>query len=195
MRLQTYILNEARKKVTFVRFGGLSKTNQKKHGLNPYNTTDDGFHKAPVKKGIYAFIWPYIEDFLFAWKYNDKESLDPESYDKLTSQEQEQEDKKANKRWKAWRSKNMKKFTYEGWLWCHFTNISPKYIRRRKNVWVEVHTSNWDQILRKQKHLDMKELANDTYTGMVLDIKDPYKYGLRGMMSKDHLEVFIEKVN
>jgi hypothetical protein len=45
------------KELTFVTYGGLSATKQ--HGFGK-----DSFHAPPARKGIYAFVWPYIERFL-----------------------------------------------------------------------------------------------------------------------------------
>ena len=45
------------KDLEFVTYGGLSPTKQKGYG----NTT---FHAPPASRGIYAFVWPYIEHFL-----------------------------------------------------------------------------------------------------------------------------------
>ena len=51
----------------FVRFGGLSQVNQKK--INKLHRPDGRtYHQAPLNKGIYAFIYPYIENFLWAWR-------------------------------------------------------------------------------------------------------------------------------
>jgi hypothetical protein len=191
MRLQTYI-NEARKKPTFVRFGGLSKRNQKKYGIS---TIVDGFHKSPVNKGIYAFIHPYIEPFLFAWKHKMPDMPDMKDTDKWTKEQWDEYYVKDKKSFDKFYRENKKVFKYEGLIWTHFTDLPPKYIKRRKGSWVEVHTSDWDTIMSKQKHLDMKEISYDDYMGSKGDIKDPYKRGLGGFMGKDHLEVFIEKVN
>ena len=106
MRLQNY-LNES-KKVTFVRFGGLSKVDQKKYGIS------SDFHKAPANKGIFAFIWPYIESFLFAWKVKYPPIEDVTNTDITKSVDMSRRDRKIfNKFYKE----NMKKFTYEGWIW------------------------------------------------------------------------------
>jgi len=183
MRFQQYI-NEA-KGVTFVRFGGLSPVNQKKYGIS------QNFHKAPANKGIYAFIWPYIETFLFAWKRKTI-PLPPEAKEWKDAEwkEYSEQDKKD---FDKFYRKEMKKFTYTGYVWTHFTNIPPNFIRKRKGSWVEIHTSDWKQVLKKVKHLDMKEIASDKWMGNI-NAKDPYKRGLGGNVSRDHLEVFIERI-
>lgn len=43
----------------FVRYGGLSSVRQR-----GYETQATGFHSPPARRGIYAFIWPYVERFL-----------------------------------------------------------------------------------------------------------------------------------
>jgi hypothetical protein len=45
------------KDVRFVRYGGLSPVKQKGYG-------SDTYHAPPARKGIYAFVFPYIEKFL-----------------------------------------------------------------------------------------------------------------------------------
>jgi len=172
MRLEQY-LNES-KSIIFVRYGGLSKIDQKKYGIS------QNFHKAPANKGIFAFTWPYIEDFLWAWKVPFKEG--------------ETEDEQ-NKRLKKFIKNNRKKFTYSGWIWTHFENVPNNMIKRRSGSWIEIHTSDFQKLFKKQKHTDMKGLDKNLY-GISKDIvKDPYKRGLGGFISRDHLEVFIEKIN
>ena len=168
MKFKEYI-NESPQPVTFVRFGGLSKVKYKKgwHG-----TSDKSFHTPPVKKGIFAFIWPYIEDFLWVWKIKSKTE---EEYKKLYKQAQ----------------KERKKFNYRGMVWCHFVDQAKS--GRIKGSWVEVHTDELGELLKKVKHFDRKELMKLAPKGT--PAIDPYKRGLGGFMSMDHLEVFIEKVN
>jgi hypothetical protein len=169
-----------KKEMTFVRFGSLSKTKFKTVWKKKPNEPESGpsFHTPPVKKGIFAFIWPYIDDFLWVWKI------------KLKDDDTEEESKKIIN---TIRKRIGKKFTYSGMIWCHFTKATTG--GRRKGSWVEVHTDELDSLLRKQKHFDRKELMGDKFMGTKKPIIDPYKRGLGGFMSIDHLEVFIEKVN
>lgn len=154
-------------KMVFARVGGLSahKYKKKKKVTNP-DEEESGFvntfHSPPVKKGVYAFIWPYIEPFLWAWS------------------ETNQKEEKIN---------GIRKFTYEGDLWCHFTefvDVGHEF----NGSWVKIHTSELPALLRKVNHADSKELAKD---GITLPT-NAYKRGRGGYMSRDHLEVFIEKV-
>jgi len=58
------------KELEFVTYGGLSLTKQK--GYNSKTAGTEGhFHEPPAKKGIYAFVWPYIERFLLGGGYAD----------------------------------------------------------------------------------------------------------------------------
>ena len=55
------------KKLDFVTYGGLSLTKQKGyHGPSELET----FHSPPARRGIYAFVWPYVETFLLGGGYS-----------------------------------------------------------------------------------------------------------------------------
>jgi hypothetical protein len=54
------------KTIEFVTYGGLSLTKQKGFGKE-----DLSFHSPPARRGIYAFVWPYIERFLLGGSYAD----------------------------------------------------------------------------------------------------------------------------
>lgn len=170
MRLKEYIIEKSKDKpITFIRFGGLSSTNHKEFYKK------ETFHSPPVKKGIYAFIWPYVENFLWVWKL------------KYIPNESESE---WTKRKNRYMKENTKKFKYSGMLWTHFGDVITGGIR--KGTWVKIHTNELNSILKKIKHRDIRELMKDAGKK---PIKDPYKRGLGGYMSKDHLEVFIERVS
>ena len=55
------------KEFTFITYGGLSLTKQRGYGVK------DTFHAPPSRKGIYAFVWPYIERFLLGGYQHPKE--------------------------------------------------------------------------------------------------------------------------
>jgi hypothetical protein len=154
-------------KIIFVRFGNLNVQKYDKY-------IDNEFHKPPVKYGVFAFIWPYIEPFLYTWKF-------PESNDSENAEDY-------NKRIKKWKRINYKKFEYSGYIWTHFTDFNIP--GRRIGSWIEIHTDDLNEIMKKQKHQDIKQL----YKYGAKQIIDPYKKGLGGYMSRDHLEVFIEKI-
>jgi hypothetical protein len=165
------------KKMVFARIGGLSshKYKVKKKVLVTLNESEDdvieelsdepSFHSPPVRKGVYAFIFPYIESFLWAW-----------------SDEHQREIKNG---------KGFRKFEYEGYLWCHLAHyVKDIHNREVSGSWVKVHTRELPELIRKCNHDDCKQLAK---SGMGLPT-NAYKKGPWGSMSKDHLEVFIEKV-
>ncbi len=153
--------NQKMKSIEFVRFGGLSPVNHKE--LYKLDT----FHSPPVKKGIYAFIFPYIEDFLWRWKTTNH---------------------------KKYHINNRKQFKYTGDIWCHFKSqarslgVGIEY----KKEWVKIHTSDLPIVLNKTKHHDRKDLR--CRYDITHPIRDPYKRGCGGFVSREHLEVFIERV-
>jgi hypothetical protein len=157
------------KQIKFVRFGGLSPVNHKKF------YKQDSFHSPPCKKGIYAFIFPYIEDFLWAWKVPG----DGTTYT-----------------FSKYRKENRREFTYEGKLWVHWLDEARKLglgLEYKKD-WVKIHTSSLLELLKLIKQEDRVQLKEKYNIGTHENIHDPYKRGLGGFMSKDHLEVFIERI-
>jgi len=161
----------------FVRFGGLSKVNYKylrREPTEPGEGKPSKFHRPPVKNGVYAFIYPYMEDFLWAWKVKTKNVSFKTEYRRLR-----------------------KKFTYKGYVWTHFVDEAIKYSigNRYNDSWVEIHTDDLYFLLNKVMHNDIVYLCKDANLYNTKQIHDPYKRGLGGIMCRDHLEVFIEKVN
>lgn len=169
-------------KIEFVRFGGLSKVDHKHAYRRSIVTKITTFHVPPVRKGIYAFIYPYIEDFLWAWKISDAKMG---NFGRTPS------------RFKEEYKRLRKKFTYEGLIWTHFIEEARRYGlgNRYTEHWVEIHTDDLNFVLSKVKHVDIKQLFVSANIYHLKQIHDPYKRGLGGVMARDHLEVFIEKVN
>lgn len=158
------------KKLEFVRFGGLSPVNHKQF------YKQESFHSPPRKKGIYAFIFPYIEDFLWSWKI------------------------KGDDEWKVnhnkYHRRNRRQFAYDGDIWCHFVKEAreQRCAIEYKKDWVKVHTDDLRKLLKIVKQSDRIQLNEDYNIGSHENIHDPYKRGLGGFMSKDHLEVFVKRV-
>jgi len=155
-------------KTKFVRFGGLSTVNHKTF----YKT--DTFHSPPVKNGLYAFIYPYIDDFLWVWKIKNDDKL------------------------KDYRKSNRKVFNYTGDIWVHWVDVVKRlgYGMDYKKSWAKIHTDCLNECFKIVKLQDRRELGSHECT--MIDVRnnilDPYKRGLGGFMSRDHLEVFIERV-
>ncbi len=148
----------------FVRFGDLTPVDYKKLDPDKFGP----FHSPPARKGIFAFIYPYIDQYLYAWKYD---------HDKF----------------KELSRKDRKKFTHNGMIWCHFVDFAMH--GRVVGPWVEVHTDDLGELLKKQAHSDAKSLMKMHKSwGDNRVVINPYKRGLNGFMSRDHLEVFIEKI-
>lgn len=60
-------------KLKFARVGGLSSVKYKPKAGSRW--TDGGFHTPPVRNGIFAFTWPYVEPFLVGWKLKEGEKM------------------------------------------------------------------------------------------------------------------------
>lgn len=146
--------------VKFIRYGGLSSVNHKKFYKK------DGFHAPPRKRGIYAFLFPYVEIFLWRWKVHDK---------------------KLNVKKRI--------FEYSGEIWTHFIEEAKQlgcgcdY----NKTWVKMHTDDLNACFKLVKSKDRLQLMMDSFNNQKI-IHDPYKRGLGGWMACDHLEIFIEKV-
>jgi len=172
--------------IEFVRFGGLSQVNHKK-----FRKIKNGeYHTPPKNKGIYAFIYPYIENFLWAWKLDASKVLKHRTNENLSLKECE---RIHTKFFKSEYRRLRKKFKYNGYIWTHFIDIARKYDLGEEYIesWVKVHTNDMKFILKKDRHETVK-YGVEVNPNLIIN---PYKRGLGGFFSKDHLEVFIEKVN
>ena len=158
--------------IKLVRFGGLSAVDYKViYGK-------ESFHAPPTRYGIYAFVFPYIDSFLWAWKLpKTKEELEPN------------EDRK---RFNKFSRQLRREFEYDGLIWCHF--IEHAKGRKCSGSWIEVTVSEFKEMFRKVMCKDMQLIYNDVVgSPSIGDIKNAYKRGLGGFISTDHLEVFIDK--
>jgi len=173
-------------KIMFARWGSMNPKRRKdiEKDFNKDRPAGQiGFHTPPENKGIYAFIWPYVEPFLAAWQ---KDRMIK------TGRKDEYGDE-------VIRFPPIKKFTHDGFIWTHLTEPA-KTLRvglEYKGSWVKVHTKDLPMLLRKSFAKDIKQLKKDPWQANVKhDIKDPYKRGRSGgmTMTRDHLEVFIPKV-
>ncbi len=177
------------KSLTFVTYGGLSATKQLGYKKS------DTFHAPPAPKGIYAFVWPYMELFLLGGddlvnpKKRGKRQRQRMSYVKdkegnpITSDHPEYE--KASEKRKNWSMRtssdgqdykgvlynnaNKKKFKYEGEIWHHLIDVPDWTIFARHGDWVKTDMETFKKAFRKE----------------IINV-DKHHY------SKDHLEVFIE---
>lgn len=182
--------SEKAPKIMFARWGGMNPTRKKDLEKNAFKSEENGnpiisFHYPPEHRGIYAFIWPYIEPFLAAWN--------KEYRYKTGKKDEHGEDEE--------RMKPIKKFQHHGDIWCHFVQEAKEQGvgKEYKKSWVKVDTKDLPMLLGKVMAKDIKQLKqpswwtdNKGYKGIV---KDPYKRGRVGgglsKMEKDHLEVFI----
>lgn len=136
----------------FIRLGGLSPVK--------YKNKEGGFqgHTAPSRHGIFAFPFPYIEEFLCLW--NEKHIQE--------------------KKIKGYRT-----FEYQGEVWHHL-NIDVN------EEWTKSSMEEYKEFLRIVAHNDLKFTHETMGNSQAIN---PYKRGLGGCISKDHLEVFIDKAD
>jgi hypothetical protein len=151
------------KKLILARYGGLSPKKQH-HYVS--NEKDMSFHTAPERKGIYAFLWPYIDLFLLS------------GTDKFIYS--------SEKRKREQLPYKYRKFTVEGDIWTHI-NIHPKYeyvVKERKGSWVRIDSEDFVKVFKKEYLKNIKEAKE--WTGKKDKIKNPYLF-----ITTDHLEIFI----
>lgn len=168
------------KHIMFARYGGLSpKRNKKKEQWFFKEDDPIRFHTPPVKKGMYAFIWPYIDLFLVGWDKNKQRKRKKVILNGYG-------DPLPNK------MEPIRKFEHHGELWCHFVDEALRFgvAKEVVNTWVKIDTDDLPILLKEVMKTDKKRLRRDPYLSNEV-IKNPYKRGQNGWMSKDHLEVFI----
>jgi hypothetical protein len=169
-------------KLQFSRVGGLSPRKYKLvKGKEPT------FHYPPPKRdGLYAFVDGYTDTFLWAWNKQHVKDFEVHGY---------------------------RKFSYTGDVWCHFVQeaIKANVAIEVKGSWVKVSYKDFVKLFAKVKHEDMKWFFKQAIADVIerghdlspeeicqraseyaKNLKDPYKRGLGGCISIDHLEVFIE---
>ena len=170
------------KEFEFIRWGGLSPVNQKKRFVPDKilnnNKTDLGisstFHRPPCRKGIYAFIPGFIEIFLVAWKIYDNDNSLKKEY------------------------KHSRRFQHVGKVWTHIYIIDPKirYYRKRDS-WYETDTESLHKIIFLEKWNLSKSITSkkeDEWCRVNCKSFQDFKRAWK-IYSKDHFEVFIERLH
>lgn len=141
----------------FCRVGGLSpvmhKNREKKQGEH---------FPPPVRRGIYAFIWPYIEPFLFMWSERNK---------------------------KEYEINGIRKFEYNGPLWCHFEWEAKAF--HTKGCWTLTDTEFLEEtLLPEVMRRDREIIMQDKYLLVRNPYKWGSTNGFT--VARDMLEVYIE---
>ena len=125
----------------------------------------DSFHAPPVKRGIYVFHPQWIELFLVAWKWYDNDGEKKKHIDK------------------------QRRFKYEGKIWTHVFHSHPEITYyRHKGEWYETDTSCIPKIFSLESKKMAKQINSDPNWGGKW-----YRHANK-WVSKDHMELFIEKV-
>lgn len=210
---RTYLEGKKSNKILFMRFGGLSPVLQRGYKKTKNSPT---FHSPPAAKGIYAFVWPYIEPFLL-------DTIDDIETRRLSPKYQYLKDPKGNKisnkthpklfdklvnrnsaltfsptqqaamvaAQKDPDNENLQKstyydnhehflvqkvkprlFSYTGDIWHHLKLTTPPgQIKAERGGWVKTNFEAYKEALRKELHIMKREPT-----------------------SRDHLEVFIERL-
>lgn len=163
--------------MVFVRYGGLSSVPQK-----GYDPSMPGFHSPPSRSGIYAFPQGGVELFLLGCdktsglhtKYQKFDIIKDKDGNKLfyTNDDGTPAKKEDGSIHYKTELKSPKKFDYRGEVWHHLSNmVKPHEVLSRKGSWVKTDIRVYERAFKRA--LD--------------EIK-------RTHCTRDHLEVFIEKV-
>jgi len=168
------------KKIQLARYGGLSPVKQK-HYTTDYE--DMGYHGAPERYGIYAFLYPFIDWFLLGGDTGKMKSFNESKPFK-------------NKRDQL--TVTYKKFSVEGDIWIHI-EPAPKHMHFIKEVrgsWNRIDASNFPVIFQKEYALMIGQYAEasthnfgeERVNELSFTIKSPFK-----LFTTDYLEVFVPK--
>jgi len=191
--------------IQFVRWGGLSSVKQK-----GYDIEMPTFHSPPTRRGIYAFVWPYIEKFLLGssiFKPYRMKWLKDKNGKKIKYEEGKYE--KGTSVWKNEKNKNkfenlleknnnnnlkedLEKIREDGKFLAE--HIRPKKFKYKGDLWHHLKVKNKDILQRKG---DWVKTSFENYKKALykeLGSMDIYKKRTGISYSLDHLEVFIEKV-
>lgn len=101
---------------------------------------------------------------------------------KLSDEETEKDHKKYHRT-------NRRKFKYSGEIWVHWVEEAKKLncALEFSKTWVKIHTDDLNKVLTLMKQADRIHLKE---CGERAVIHDPYKSGIGGCISKDHLKEF-----
>lgn len=207
-------LKDPLKNLQFIRWGDLNPVKQK--GYVP--SEEDDFHSPPARKGIYAFPYPHIETFILGsrnfipdrhewvkrpdgktrWVHKPEGGkskgfistekkltnllntgkIDQDQFDREMDKAEKEREEREELGYFLAKDKPPKKFTHEGDIWHHLITKAPEdKIKARKDRWIKTDIETYKNLLKK-------ELVN------MEKYKEREGYGV----AKDHLEVFIERI-
>jgi hypothetical protein len=150
-------------RLSFARVGGLSSVKYKPKPGDPFYSKGTWFHAPPVRRGIFAFTWPYIEPFLVGWKLKDEET----------------------------KKMRLRRFEYEGPIYAHIKpkglHVS------EVGSWYLIDTSDLELALKEERHTLRKEIQRQEgiYRVDGKGTGEPFLGDPLMTYTKDHLEVFI----
>lgn len=180
---------ELKNQPVFVRFGGLSSVPQDGYTTNP----EASFHSPPARRGVYAFVVPFVDTFLLGGKDFDPRrqeyvrdhrgeiiTNDHPDYEKMMNRGQFKYGTRELKdgRYALVVNKKPVKFHYDGPIWSHLTDkVSHEEVLATKGSWIKTEMPTYVKALRKEigEYQFHKQRTGFGYT-------------------VDHMEVFMEKV-
>jgi len=197
------LLMSNQKDIQFVRYGGLSSVKQKGYDVNMPT-----FHSPPLRKGVYAFVWPYIEHYLLGKDTFDQRRMNWKK-DPQGNKLQDNDDNENESSFPVWINEKAKKefnelidndaaheqieqFRKENQFLAE--HIRPKKFKYTGELWHHLNVPNKNAIQRKGNWVltsfaDYKK-ALYKEVGQLRKQKERSGFGF----SSDHLEVFIEKI-
>lgn len=191
-------MNNNLQDINFVRWGTLSQRKGKA-------ITNDGFHSAPTKFGLYAFPKFFDESFLVNWKYSDDKANK-----KLIDEKLKKMHKNVDEFWetlsdsdenlnlyeklehsivKEKKRKDFKIIKYRGYVWHHFIEQSKSI--KIKGSWVLDSYDDYIKCLKQYIHETAKCFFNPKDYMTNLGVKDNIINGVRRFFSKDMFEVYL----
>ena len=180
-----------KKQYTFVRYGKLKPVKQK-------GVKSNSFHSPPCSKGFYAFPFGHEEMFLVAGLGYQKDVCLPtitkhevyRYHDRTRDKVVEHKDTYETP--DIWLQKHRFTVSQRDLIWHHLGAhvLNPKDILQKRKEWVQTTVAVWrktfNRVLSKQQAETWKSLKGGE--GDIREVKPG------GWYSKDHLEVFFEKI-
>jgi len=157
------------------------------------------FHTPPARKGIYAFVWPYIDLFLLngttKWEYEKDHKGEKVYYGDWTDKDGKPVPEKTIPKKTI---PKMRVFDYYGDIWHHLKpHVQKNKILAERGDWVKTSFETFVEALKKEVHsgysMDVLKDFRDKDSGYNPNWKRTGKPFTN--IGTDHLEVFIEDIH
>jgi len=202
-----------KRNIEFARAGGLSPVKQE--GYNPAMPT---MHSPPARKGVYAFVWPYIETFLLGveefkphrmeWVKDEKgkklkyEEDDPKNLERMEKKKyttvfkdkatKEKHDQDFDAYWKTREGPDPLPRPVAEQYWAK--HVKPRKFKYYGDIWHHLSERVPQAAVLERKGLWVKTSFDDYVVALQKEIGALEQFKKREQigMTIDHLEVFIE---